>query len=49
MLDEGGIAHVMNAGVPLDGADAWASVPAEVETQVLDAVAECPEQAITVR
>lgn len=49
VLDEEGIAHVTQAGMPLEGPDAWATIPAELESQVMDAVAECPEQAIAVR
>jgi ferredoxin len=49
VLDEGGIAHVTQGGTSLEGPDSWAKVPAELESQVMDAVAECPEQAIAVR
>jgi ferredoxin len=49
VLDEGGIAHVAADKGFLTGPDEWAVVPAGTEDLVLDAVSECPSQAIRVR
>jgi ferredoxin len=49
VLDEGGIAHVSEGGVMLEGPGGWASVPEGAEPQALDAAAECPTQAIFVQ
>jgi ferredoxin len=49
VLDDEGIAHVTQGGTSLEGPSSWATVPAELEAQVMDAVAECPEQAIALR
>ena len=48
-LDEGGIAYATQQGVRKEGPDSWAHVPAELEDQVRDAAAECPERAIFLR
>lgn len=50
VLDDGGIAHVTEGGgAVLDGPQGWVSVPEGQEAATLDAAAECPTQAISVR
>lgn len=49
VLDEGGIAHVIRDGVPLEGPASWAAVPEGLESAVLDAARKCPAQAIFAR
>jgi len=48
-LDDAGIAHVVQDGQMVDGADRWVPVPADMEDQVRDAATECPTGAIRVR
>jgi len=49
VLDEDGIAYVTENGVRFEGPEGWAKVPAGLEAQVMDAVNECPTQAISAR
>lgn len=49
VLDEEGIAYATEKGVRLEGPDGWAQVPSGLEGQAMDAVNECPTQAISVR
>jgi ferredoxin len=49
VLDEDGIAYATEGELRLEGPKGWARVPAGLESQAMDAVNECPTQAISVR